>query len=79
VLFTALPNTAICNEGWIPYGDSCYKISDDKATWLEAEAKCQQLGNDVHLASCMKEHEIFFLAKQKRNASEAFYLGITDL
>jgi hypothetical protein len=74
-----LPKTALCSKGWTAYGDSCYKFSDDKATWLDVEAKCQALGNDVHLASCMVEQEFYYLANQQSKSSDAFFLGITEL
>jgi hypothetical protein len=76
---TAPQLTASCGEGWIGYGDSCYKVATDKSTWWNAESKCQQLGTDSHLASCLSEKELFYLAYQQKSTSASFFVGISDM
>ena len=72
--------TATCKAGWTAYGDSCYLASPDKTNWWDAKAKCQQLGANVHLASCMSAKEIYYLAYQLNSTTgENYFVGLSDI
>jgi hypothetical protein len=45
---------------------------------LSAEAKCQEFGADSHLASCLTEKELMFLAYQNKDDSSRFFIGTSD-
>ena len=46
----------------------------------KAESKCQQLGSDSHLASCLTESETYFLAFQKRkDDANSYFIGLSDM
>ena len=71
------PLTVTCSEGWIGFGDSCFKFVQESLSWMEAEAKCKEFGGDSHLASCLTEKELFFLAFQQKANPDAYFVGIS--
>ena len=66
-----------CPKGWKPFGESCFLLSKDAATWSEAEKSCVQLNEGSHLASCLSSSEAFWLNREiLKNVKDAYFIGM---
>lgn len=71
-------NLTTCPEGWIRGSDSCFYISRDRFSWIDAQMTCQSLhGKLVEINSSLKNNEVKQLARATRNGD--FWIGLTDL
>ena len=68
-----------CEDGWIPYGESCFFLSTEKMNWHDAEETCVEAGG--HLASCLSSKEAYFLQDKlkKMNLNNKFFVGIDTM
>jgi hypothetical protein len=46
---------------------------------FDAETTCQSYGSDVHLASCLSEKELMFLANKNQSGSGEYFIGVSDM
>ncbi|XP_065450735.1 C-type lectin lectoxin-Enh4-like [Chrysemys picta bellii] len=70
-----------CPRGWLLFQGNCYGYFPQGKTWLEAEAKCQDLGPGTHLASIHSAGEINMMAhyiKQYRKSYFFAWIGLFD-
>ncbi len=51
--------------GWKPFNKSCYKISEDKKSWIEAKTKCGELGG--HLLKIDDQAEQDYIRNKVKN------------
>lgn len=47
--------TAGCDAGWILINRSCYKLSTDAVTWMDAQANCTLDGSNLFSVSSLQE------------------------
>jgi hypothetical protein len=57
-----------------------FKVKNEhKIFRSDAEAKCQSFGTDSHLASCLTEKELMYIAYQNLDSANAFFIGVSDV
>ncbi|CAH2273532.1 Hypothetical predicted protein [Pelobates cultripes] len=49
-----------CPQGWFAMGSSCYYISENKMTWLEARYYCHELNSKLAIITSMNEMDSLF-------------------
>ncbi len=54
-------------------------VNEHKIFRTDAEANCQNFGTDSHLASCLTEKELMYIAYQNLNSANAFFIGVSDV
>ena len=63
-----------CEEGWEPFGESCFKFAEETANKFGAEEACKN--ENAVLTSCLTPHESLFVKQKVSSLKKAFWLGI---
>uniref|UniRef100_A0AAY4B6J7 C-type lectin domain-containing protein n=1 Tax=Denticeps clupeoides TaxID=299321 RepID=A0AAY4B6J7_9TELE len=61
-----------CKVNWKEFMGSCYLFSPERASWMDAELRCQEL--DSHLVSIASQQEQDFVT----TADEYQWIGLSD-
>ncbi|XP_075772849.1 C-type lectin-like [Pelodiscus sinensis] len=70
-----------CPSGWESYLGHCYGYFTQEKSWDEAEAECQEHGEEIHLVSILTDGESTKLAgyvKQQQAKTEPVWIGLSD-
>ncbi|OWF55685.1 perlucin-like protein [Mizuhopecten yessoensis] len=69
---------ARCPNGWTAHGDSCYHVSRDEASWVEATRMCEL--HSAYLTKVQTSYEETFLSSIVRSLhhGHTFWLGGSD-
>ena len=46
----------LCPSGWESWGDSCYKLLEERMTWKNGTLKCQEVGGAMVVPSSSEEN-----------------------
>ena len=75
------PLDRLCEPGWLPWGTSCYKMSDSDTTkkldFFAAEKDCSDAENNARLADIRSEGENEFI-KSITKGKIILWIGGTD-
>ena len=76
---TTITDHGSCDEGWLPYGDSCFFLSEEQLTWYDSVEACNDAGG--HLASCLSGKEAYFLHNKLKelNFKHKYFVGIDSM
>ncbi|XP_060559415.1 lectin-like [Ruditapes philippinarum] len=64
IVCTAVTLSEACDNGWVPFGSSCYKYFTDRKTWSQAKTYCES--QKSHLTIVMSTEENNFLKAELR-------------
>ncbi|XP_076807104.1 uncharacterized protein LOC143450437 isoform X3 [Clavelina lepadiformis] len=78
VAFAFADNVKNCQAGWVPYGSSCYWISDFSLTWAEAEAFCVEQGGHLVTIPDSVDQDFVFQQLAQSNFTD-IWIGLNDL
>ncbi|KAL3863409.1 hypothetical protein ACJMK2_005166 [Sinanodonta woodiana] len=65
-----------CGQGWLHHDSSCYFMSRDTLTWVEAMTMCRLHGG--YLAEATSDREGHFLENQVKVFAREFWIGGSD-
>lgn len=68
-------NHGTCEEGWEPFGETCFKFGETTTNKFGAEEACKN--ENAALASCLTAYESLFLRQRANSLKSSFWLGIT--
>ncbi|XP_038071510.1 perlucin-like protein [Patiria miniata] len=78
VIIGCLGVNAVCKPGWKEHGSSCYKYTDNRTDWENANTYCQGLGGMLLVIESEEENE--FIAEEMRNSGmPRAWLGCNDI
>ncbi|NXV11484.1 MRC1 protein, partial [Cepphus grylle] len=67
-----------CPEGWLPYGDHCYRVHRDPRVWREALISCNESNGNLASIHNPEEHG-FILSQLGYKAVDELWIGLNDL
>ncbi|XP_071954046.1 uncharacterized protein [Antedon mediterranea] len=65
-----------CQEGWLPFQESCYKFQTTKMTWSDARANCKALGADLVVVRNQEENDFLYANSP---ATGDVWIGLSDM
>ena len=66
-----------CPIGWLgPHRNICYKLSDDKLSWNDADTGCEELADGAHLASVTYANKAFLSKQREIFDSDYYWVGL---
>ncbi|XP_062839484.1 C-type lectin BfL-2 isoform X2 [Anolis carolinensis] len=72
---------AACPSGWLAVNNTCFGFFTTPMSWGDAEAECQKLGSNVHLASIDEEGQMksigTYISKNYQIANNV-WIGLQD-
>jgi len=74
-----LPSSVICcpdEIGWIPAGESCYRVSNDHMNWFEAQIYCADHGG--YLAEIKSPEETEMVISMIETDAMYYWIGLSD-
>ncbi|XP_022090738.1 P-selectin-like [Acanthaster planci] len=71
------PVIASCPPSWQPWGDSCYRFTDERADWDQSKLACQAIGGMMGVPHSQEEIE-FMMQMARRESITHFWIGCSD-
>ncbi|XP_022090742.1 perlucin-like protein [Acanthaster planci] len=69
--------TAACPPSWQPWGNSCYRFTEEKANWNQSKLACQTMGGKMAVPYSREENE-FMIKMAQRGNIPLFWIGCTN-
>jgi len=66
-----------CQDGWIVFKDSCYKVSQSTLPWEEAKSECERYGANLFVANT--DSEVTVILKGYGVKSNLNWIGLSYL